>query len=59
MDLEMLETFEGELKTAEGIAKMFDWVIFKGDWKKQLEWEEKHGKDVELIKKIMSETEER
>lgn len=59
VDLERLETFEGELKTAEGIAKMFNWVIFKGDWKKQLEWEEKHGQDVELIKKIMSETEER
>ncbi|MEA2054877.1 MAG: hypothetical protein U9O96_07240 [Candidatus Thermoplasmatota archaeon] len=60
VDLSRMETFEGELKTAEGIAKMINYVIFKGDWEKQLEWEEKHGhpEDVELVKKIVSKMEE-
>ncbi len=56
IDPERMETFNGKLETAEDIAKMINYVMFKGDWKKQLEWEEKRGhkEDIELVKKIMA-----
>lgn len=55
VDVERFKTYQGGIRTVEDIEKMINYVIFKGDWEKQLEWEKKHGhkEDVEIIKKMM------
>ncbi len=57
IDPERVKTFDGKLETAEDMAKMINYIMFKGDWNKQLEWEKKHSskEDVELVKKVMAE----
>lgn len=51
-------------RTAEGMERMFNDLIFDGDWKKHLEWTETHGSDEEktedipLIKKWMEKGED-
>lgn len=51
-------------QTAEGLTRMFNDLVFDGDWKKHIEWIEKHGSDEEktedipLIKKWMEKGED-
>ncbi len=46
-------------QTAEGMARMFNDLIFDGDWKKHIEWIEKYGgdeqkrEDIPLLKELM------
>jgi len=55
VDPKAFESVKENPDTEEGLAKIMNKLIFRGDWQKQLEWTEKHGTqgDVEVVRRGM------
>ncbi len=65
MDVKKLEELDVDLETAEGMARMFNEVFFRGDWRKHVEWIKRYGsreqrrEDIPLIERLMRENRKR
>ena len=58
IDSEKLMEFKDDFTTEEGLLRMINEAVFGGNWKRYVEWIEKHGteeqkrKDIALIRKL-------